>query len=248
MSQVLRTQLTVRPEVCFLWNYSITVFGGNDPHGCSCHLQVGPSNPIVLWRPTPRKLRRLVLSQQWKFSSSLSLSLDTKLMFNYSVIPHGFRFFNNCRLSNHRGCELSLSPSLSILELTTAEHYCILLSQRDHFATEVSLLKAKKPLPSSSCLCPLHPFLDSNDILRVGGRESNSNLSYCCCHPMILHGKHPICKLIIRSEHLRLFHAGPTLLLASLRRRFHVVYLRKTVRSITHHCMTCRHQTVRPQP
>ena len=110
------------------------------------------------------------------------------------------------------------------------------------------MLKAKKPLPSSSCLSPLHPFLDSNNILCVGSRESNSNLSYSCCHSMILHGKHPISKLIIRSEHHRLLHAGPTLLLASLSHRFHVVNLRKTVRSITRQCLTCRRQTVRPQP
>ena len=114
--------------------------------------------------------------------------------------------------------------------------------------TEVSLLKAKKLFPSSSCFSPLHPFLDSNDILCVGGRESNSNLSYSHCYPMILHGKNPTSKLIICSEHLRLLHAGPTLLLASLSHRFHVVYLRKTVRSITRQCVTCRRQTVRPQP
>ncbi len=112
----------------------------------------------------------------------------------------------------------------------------------------MSFLKAKKPLPSSSCLLPLHPFLDSYDILRVGGRERNSSLSYSRCHPVILHGKHPISKLIIRSEHLRLLHAGPTLLLASISRRFHVVYLRKTVRFITRQCVTCRRQTVRLQP
>ena len=37
------------------------------------------------------------------------------------------------------------------------------------------------------------------------------------------------------------------MLLASLSCRFHVVYLRKTVRSITRQCMTCRRLTVRLQ-
>ena len=52
-------------------------------------------------------------------------------------------------------------------------------------------------------------------------------------------------KLIIRSEHL---HAGPTLLSASLNRQFHILYVCKTVRSITRQCITCRRQAVRPQP
>ena len=113
----------------------------------------------------------------------------------------------------------------------------------------MSLLKAKKLFPSSSSLSPLHPFLDSNDRHSMcwWSREQ-LDLSYSRCYPMILHGKHPISKLIIRSEHLRLLHAGPTLLLASLSHRFHVVYLRKTVRSITRQCVTCQRQTVRPQP
>lgn len=45
-----------------------------------------------------------------------------------------------------------------------------------------------------------------------------------------------------------MLHAGPTLLSASLNRRFHIIYLRKTVRSITRQCVTCRRLTVRPQP
>ncbi len=45
-----------------------------------------------------------------------------------------------------------------------------------------------------------------------------------------------------------MLHAGPTLLSASLNHRFHVIYLRKTVRSITRQCVTCRCQAVRPQP
>ena len=74
----------------------------------------------------------------------------------------------------------------------------------------------------------------------------NSKLSYSKSHPIILHGKHPITKLIIRAEHLRLLHAGPTLLISSLNRRFHIICLHKTVRSITRQCVTCKCHSVRP--
>ena len=63
----------------------------------------------------------------------------------------------------------------------------------------------------------------------------------------ILHGKHPITKLIISSEHTRLLHAGPTLVMASLCRHYHIVGCRKAIRSITRKCIICRRTTVKPQ-
>ena len=123
----------------------------------------------------------------------------------------------------------------------------MMLSQNNHFSTEIAALKAKHRLSSSSCFLALHPFLDSKKVLRVGGRESHSNLSYSKIHPIILHGKHPITKLIVRSEHLRMLHAGPTLLSSSLSCRFHIINLRKIIRSITRQCVTCRRHSARPQ-
>ena len=55
-------------------------------------------------------------------------------------------------------------------------------------------------------------------------------------------------KLIIQSEHLRLLHAGPTLLTASLGRRFHIVAGTKVIRPLTRGCTTCRCDAAKPQP
>ena len=93
---------------------------------------------------------------------------------------------------------------------------------------------------------PFRPILDQTGIFCVGGRESKAKLSYSKRHPIILNGKHPISKLIIHSEHLRLLHAGPTLLISLLNSRFHIIGLRRTAQSITRQCVTCRHFTVRP--
>ena len=76
----------------------------------------------------------------------------------------------------------------------------------------------------------------------------NAQLCYSVRHPAILHGKHRITKLIIYSEHLRLLHAGPTLVTASLSRRYHVIGSRKTVYSVTRGCIVCRRISARPQP
>ena len=54
-------------------------------------------------------------------------------------------------------------------------------------------------------------------------------------------------KLIIRSEHIRLLHAGPTLTVTSLRNFFHIISLRATARTIIRSCIACRHQSAKPQ-
>ena len=59
--------------------------------------------------------------------------------------------------------------------------------------------------------------------------------------------RHPITRLIIRSEHLRLLHTGPTLLSCSLNRRFHIIGGRKIIRSVTRACVTCRRHAAKPQ-
>ena len=61
-----------------------------------------------------------------------------------------------------------------------------------------------------------------------------------------MHGVHPLTRLIIRGEHVRLMHAGPTLLMSSMSRQFHVIGLRKTVRTITRQCIMCTRHSVKP--
>ena len=65
---------------------------------------------------------------------------------------------------------------------------------------------------------------------------------------MILHGNHHLTKLLVRSEHIRLLHAGPTLVLSSLSRRFHILRMKIAVRSIIRQCTICRRYSARPSP
>ena len=157
------------------------------------------------------------------------------------------RFISNCRVRRNKQIP-QLRSSLSTKELLEAEAYWLLFSQEEHFAREIQILKKNHVLPNSSPLLSLHPILDSAGILRVGGRVQNSRLSYSFQHPAILHGKHSITKLIILSEHLRLLHSGPTLLIASLCCRYHIIGSRKAVRSVTRGCSVCRRASAKPLP
>ena len=156
------------------------------------------------------------------------------------------RFLNNCRkLNTDQG---TIVTNLLIPELVRAENYWIVLSQYVSFPEEIQSLKVNSDIPSNSSLVPLSPFLDEWGVLRVGGRIGNSRISYVNLHPIVLHGKHTLTRLIIRTEHLRLLHAGPTLLTAELCRRFHIISCRKTIRSVLRQCVPCLKNSIKPQP
>lgn len=107
-----------------------------------------------------------------------------------------------------------------------------MLSQKESFPHEMEALRSKRKLPRNCPLLYILPYLDKSGILRVGGRLSNSSLPHDTSHPIILHGKHRTVKLIIRSEHIRLLHAGPTLTVTSLGNHFHINSLRATARTM----------------
>ena len=155
-----------------------------------------------------------------------------------------FRFVKNL----HSPVSVYLSPFLLVTELSSAENYWLMIAQKESLPNEYNALKNGEPISKSSRLLPFRPIFDENhSIVRVGGRLSNSSLSHSQQHPVILDGNHPVTKLIILSEHLRLMHAGPTLLLSSLNLRFHILKARKVVRSITRQCVICKRHSIRPQ-
>ena len=157
------------------------------------------------------------------------------------------RFIHNCRIHGTQQVA-RMQLSLSTQELLKAEAYWLLFSREEHIVKEVRMLKTDRVLPTSSPLLFFRPILDSAGVLRVGGRERNSRFRYSTEHPAILRGKHSVTKLGIHSEHLRLLHARPTLLTASLCRRYHIIRFCKAVRSVTRGCVICRRISVRPQP
>ena len=116
------------------------------------------------------------------------------------------------------------------------------------YSDELNALQNGKELPPRSKLLPLQPFVDTNGILRVDGRLNLSMETYVERHPVILSGKHLFVVLLIQSEHLRLLHAGPTLITASLSRRFHIIGNSRVVRSVTRNCVTCKRVDRKPCP
>ena len=126
-----------------------------------------------------------------------------------------------------------------------AEVYWYLVIQEQHFKQELSMVRTGLDIPRSSPLVPLHPIMDQNGLLYVGGRESNSKGTFASQHPIILHSAYPVTRLVIRRDHLCLLHAGPTLLACALNGHYHIIGGHRAVRSITRACVICRRASVK---
>ena len=107
------------------------------------------------------------------------------------------------------------------------------------YGQEIKDLLECQEVSTTSSLKTLHPFIDDKGILRVGGRLQQSTLPYHVIHQIILPPKHHFTKLLVSSEHIRLHHAGPQLLMASLWEKYWIPRIRDVVRTVIHHCLTC---------
>ncbi|XP_071571322.1 uncharacterized protein [Temnothorax nylanderi] len=85
----------------------------------------------------------------------------------------------------------------------------------------------------------LRPYLDENHILRVGGQLQNSGLEDNQRHPMRLHAKHSLSRLIARHYHEANLHAGPQTLLYTLRQQFWIIDGRNLCQKTVHTCVRC---------
>ncbi|XP_055527034.1 uncharacterized protein LOC129719668 [Wyeomyia smithii] len=124
-------------------------------------------------------------------------------------------------------------------ELQSAERTLCRIAQRECFSEERSDLAAGDNVSKSSLLKWLSPQIDQFGTIRVGGRSRNAALPESTKHPIVLSAKHPLADLIAIHYHKTLLHAGPQLMLSSLRQEFWLIGGRNLVRRIFHQCHVC---------
>lgn len=148
------------------------------------------------------------------------------------AIAYAIRFIKYCR-------KVSFASSfLGEDELRNALDIIIPIVQYESFP-EYELLQNKKNLPIKSPLLKFNVYLDDKNIMRVGGRLDNSDFSENKKHPILIQSTHRFTKLLFDFEHKRLFHAGPQLLLASIREKFWPIGGKKLAKLCYHMCHLC---------
>jgi len=128
---------------------------------------------------------------------------------------------------------------LTVTELAKAQTVWLQYVQSIEFKEELTALRIGKSVSSKSRLKSLNPFIDQDDLVRVGGRLSLSSLSVQQNFPIVLPSRLKITRMIFEHEHKRLLHAGPQALLASIHTRFWPLRGRDTGRFTVHKCITC---------
>ena len=107
------------------------------------------------------------------------------------------RFLANARSSQKtRG-------GLTAEELTAAEVYWVKMIQGQSFNQETTQLKSGQNIKGESKIRDLNPFLDENNIICVGGRLQQSDLSFREQHPWVLPTKHRFTELLAHDCHER---------------------------------------------
>ncbi|KMQ86943.1 hypothetical protein RF55_13931, partial [Lasius niger] len=143
------------------------------------------------------------------------------------------------------GVESPLQPD----ELEDALLRWLRIVQRLHFPAEVAAIAAKRTIPSRSSILKLSPFLDENNVLRVGGRLKHAVLSRDERHPMIVPTSSWLTRLLVESRHRQTLHGGTQLTLGLLRLKFWIPRGRTIVKQVLHRCVTCiRWRASTPQP
>lgn len=108
---------------------------------------------------------------------------------------------------------------------------------------EYKLLIQSEPLRCSK-IVSLHPFVCSDELIRVGGRLRNANISFDQKYPILLPREHLFTKLVIMQTHIKTLHGGLKLTLATLRQNYWVSNARTSIRAIIHKCTICQRHAI----
>lgn len=101
-------------------------------------------------------------------------------------------------------------------------------------------------LKRNSKLKNVNPFIDNKGLLRVGGRLTNSVLSYDQKHSIILSNKHKLTHLTVTHEHIKNLHVGIQNLLSIITLKYWLINGKNVIKSVTRSCIRCARLKAKP--
>lgn len=191
-----------------------------------------PSSPMkaIINMPEQRKQRHTLLVTQVE-----DIIADHKFVNNYLKLLRIFAYVK--RFVDKLRKLPTESGTITTPELNDSLMLVLRYLQQQYFPEEYKALQKGRVSPHSN-LNLLSPFLH-NQIIRVGGRITNSSLPFDAKHPILLPRSHPFVRTIIEHLHRRHSHAGCQTLLSIIRDRFWVINARSIIRQVVHRCILC---------
>lgn len=145
------------------------------------------------------------------------------------------RFARICTKKNEAKASGPLLPE----EVEYARKCIIRKEQRTAFCEELKALRRGIEISHKSSVRAMNPFLDEDDILRVGGRLEHSELHPDAKHPILLPHHSKLAELIIQYEHKKNLHGGVEATLAAVRLLYWPIRARGTIKRLLRQCITC---------
>lgn len=177
------------------------------------------------------------------FDSNLAAFIDisrfSSLQKLLRVTSYVLRFVSNCKREVEKQDGL-----LKVDEIHQAEKLWINSCQHGIYHEELSRLKTKGSLPA--IVRQLRLFIDSDGLLRSGGRIHNAPLSEEAKFPILLPQRHPFTRLIIEDCHRRQLHAGVSTTGTALRQKFWIPSIRRNVQMTLRKYVKCKKVVGRP--
>ena len=130
--------------------------------------------------------------------------------------------------------------TLTVQELKLTERIIIKSVQRNHFKVEIESCINKSKLPRNSPLKSLNPFIDENEILRIGGRLRNADISFDAKHQVILPKRHHVSRLLAEKVHRQIAHSGAEHTISIIRQKYWIVGVRVIVKQLIKKCILCK--------
>lgn len=152
----------------------------------------------------------------------LKVRIASVLMFKYAI-QHG----------------LSVEREVSLNKIKEAENCIFKYYQNKYYFIEIQCLNKNMNLPQTSSIRKLNPFLDSSNIMRVGGRLTNSAAEYDVKHPIILPPSF-LAELVLTEIHKNIGHLGRESMMAKLRTKYWITRANSIAKKITNTCVICK--------
>ncbi|GBN73535.1 hypothetical protein AVEN_119865-1 [Araneus ventricosus] len=168
----------------------------------------------------------LVLSTDNDFITQI-LSLSNNFQKLIRILSFLFRFLYNCKTKEKK------SGSISVEEFQHAKKYLAKTIQVNVFSAEINALKKNESIKRTN-VSNLNVFLDDDDLIRVGGRLTNSELSFDQKHPILLPRDHKLTDIIMEHFHIKNLHVGAQTLLHLVRQEYWPLNGRNNARRIVH--------------
>lgn len=125
-------------------------------------------------------------------------------------------------------------------ELNDARKCAIRNCQAEGFKEEIAFIRKQGHLTKlKGPLKPLTPYLDEENILRVGGRLEKSQLSLNAKHPILIPKRSKLTDLLIADAHIKTLHGGTQLMLTYLSTEYYIIGGKSVIKGYVRKCIPC---------